>query len=367
MTDLFTPLTLRQTTFANRIWTAPMCQYSCWDEDGIPNDWHLVHLGAFAQGGFGLVLTEASAVSPEGRISPRDAGIWNDEQAEAWRRIADFIHAQGSKVGIQLAHAGRKASTFAPFPGAGTTTRLTPQPARGTVPDDQGGWTTVAPSAVAFPGYAAPAELDAAGLAAVVADFAAAARRAVTVGFDVIEVHAAHGYLLHEFLSPLSNQRADRYGGSLANRARLLLEVVDAIRDAYDGVLFVRISATDWVDGAWDIEQSIELARLLKDHGVDLVDSSSGGNAPADIPLVPGYQVDFAERMRREAGIPTGAVGLLSDPAHVNEVITEGRADAVLLGRAALRDPHWPQRAAFELGADDAEVYPLQHVRGAWR
>ncbi|MGD8215865.1 NADH:flavin oxidoreductase/NADH oxidase [Aestuariimicrobium sp. Y1814] len=368
MTDLFSPLALRGTTFANRVWTAPMCQYSCWDGDGVVNDWHLVHLGAFAQGGFGLVLTEASAVSPEGRISPTDAGIWNDEQAEAWGRVVDFVHARGSKIGIQLAHAGRKASSWPPFPQPGTTTRLAPPGPRGTIPAADGGWTTVAPSPVALNTYDAPAELDLEGLAKVVADFAAAARRAAAAGFDVIEVHAAHGYLLHEFLSPLSNRRTDEYGGSPANRARLLLEVVDAIRAEWDGVLFVRISATDWVEGGeWDIKASIELARLLRAHDVDLVDTSSGGNAAVDIPLGPGYQVGFAERIRHEAGIPTGAVGLITDPAHANQVLTDGRADAVLLGRAALRDPHWPQRAAFELGADDAAVYPLQHVRGAWR
>lgn len=367
MTDLFTPLTLRQTTFANRIWVAPMCQYSCWQHDGIVNDWHLVHLGAFAQGGFGLVLTEASAVSPEGRISPQDAGIWNDEQGAAWQRVVDFIHTRGTPVGIQLAHAGRKASTRPAFTGQGNTTSVAAAPARGTVPADEGGWTTVAPSPVPFPGFDAPAELDAAGLAKVVADFGAAARRAAAVGFDVLEVHAAHGYLLHEFLSPLSNQRTDEYGGSLANRSRLLLEVVDEIRTNWDGVLFVRISATDWVNGGWDIEQSIEVSRLLTEHGVDLVDTSSGGNAIADIPLAPGYQVGFAERIRHEAGIPTGAVGLISDPAHANQVITSGQADAALLARAALREPHWPQRAAFELGAEQAEVYPVQHVRGAWR
>ena len=357
VTDLFAPMTLRRTTIANRIWTAPMCQYSCWDHDGIPNDWHLVHLGAFAQGGFGLVLTEASAVSPEGRISPRDAGIWNDEQVHAWRRITDFIHARGTLVGIQLAHAGRKASTYAPFPG----------PVTGSVPVDQGGWASVGPSAIAFPGYDAPAALDEVGLAKVVADFGAAARRSIDAGFDVIEVHAAHGYLLHEFLSPLSNQRTDEYGGSLDNRARLLLEVVDAVRDVFDGVLFVRISATDWIDGGWDIDQSIELAALLKDHDVDLVDTSTGGNHPTDIPLAPGYQVEFAERIRREAHIPTAAVGLLTEPEQADEVITTGAADAVLLGRVALREPHWPQRAAHMLGAEDAVVYQGQHLRGAWR
>lgn len=350
-------MTLRQTTIANRIWTAPMCQYSCWDQDGIVNDWHLVHLGAFAQGGFGLVLTEASAVCPEGRISPRDAGIWNDEQAHAWRRITDFIHARGTLAGVQLAHAGRKASTYAPFGGAGS----------GSVPTEQGGWATVGPSPIAFPGYAAPAELDGAGLAKVVADFAAAASRAIDAGFDVIEIHAAHGYLLHEFLSPLSNQRTDGYGGSLDNRARLLLEVVDAVRDVFDGVLFVRISATDWIEGGWDLDQSVTLAKLLKEHDVDLVDTSSGGNHPTDIPLAPGYQVEFADRIRREARIPTAAVGLLTEPEQAEEVIATGRADAVLLGRVALREPHWPQRAAHVLGAEDAVVYPDQHVRGAWR
>jgi 2,4-dienoyl-CoA reductase-like NADH-dependent reductase (Old Yellow Enzyme family) len=302
VSQLFTPITLRDLTVRNRVWVSPMCQYSA--ADGVPNDWHLVHLGSFARGGAGLVFTEATAVVPEGRISPEDTGLWNDEQQQAWSRIVDFVHGQGATAGIQLAHAGRKASSKAPWLG------------RGAVADEQGGWEPVAPSAVAFPGLRDPRALDADGIAAVVTAFGDAAERAVAAGFDVLEVHAAHGYLLHEFLSPLSNERQDEYGGSFENRARLLLDVVGEVRRRVPAglPLVVRISATDWVDGGWTPGDSVRLAGLLRDAGVDLVDVSSGGNALADIPVEPGYQVPFARQIRTEAAIPTGAVGLITEP-----------------------------------------------------
>lgn len=373
MTHLFSPLTLRGTTFANRVWLAPMCQYSA--TDGHPDDWHLVHLGSFASGGFGLLLAEATAVVPEGRISPRDVGLWDDAHVDSWRRITDFVHARGARIGVQLAHAGRKASTYPPF---GTDEQ-------GTIPVDEGGWTTVGPSAVAFPGLTAPVALDEAGLAAVPAQFAAAARRALAAGFDVVEVHAAHGYLLHEFLSPLSNQREDEYGGSLENRARLLVETVDAVRAVWpdDKPLLVRVSATDWVDGGLTAGEVALVAKELAGHGVDLVDVSSGGNALAEIPVGPGYQVPAARAVRETSGLPVGAVGLVTDARQAEQTLVDGAADVVLLGRAALRDPFWPLRAAHELrvptqalpvaegavapGPQQVTGWQPQHVRGAWR
>lgn len=356
MPELFEPITLRDLTVRNRAWLAPMCQYSA--TDGVPHDWHLVNLGARASGGFGLLLTEAAAVVPEGRITPEDAGLWNDEQAQAWGRVVDFVHTQGAAIGVQLAHAGRKASTYRPW----ATTQ-------GSVAPEDGGWATRGPSRVAFEGYADPEEMDVAEIHAVTEAFAVAARRAVSVGFDTVEVHAAHGYLLHEFLSPLSNLRSDAYGGDLDGRARFLLETVDAVRAAIpDGMpLLVRISATDWIDGGWDLEQSTHLAGLLRDRRVDLVDVSSGGNAAASIPVEPGYQVPLSVGVRA-AGVPTGAVGLITEPAQAEKVLANGEADVVLLGRAAIREPSWPLRAAHELGVrtDDAP-WPPQHTRGAWR
>jgi 2,4-dienoyl-CoA reductase-like NADH-dependent reductase (Old Yellow Enzyme family) len=350
---LFQPLNLGNVTLRNRIAISPMCEYSA--VDGLPNDWHLVHLGSRAVGGAGLVFTEATAVSAEGRISPGDTGIWNEAQAEAWMRIAAFIHAQGAAAGIQLAHAGRKASTDVPWRRGKPLTA------------EQGGWTPVAPSALPFDdGYATPAALDAAGIAKVIADFSAATRRSLEAGFRVIEIHAAHGYLLHEFLSPLSNRRDDQYGGSLANRARLLREVVAAVRLewAAPAPLVVRVSATDWAAGGWDIDECVELARWLKQDGVDLIDCSSGGNVPqVKIPLGPGYQVPVAARIRREAGIATGAVGLITEPEHANTIIERGDADLVLMARESLRDPYFPRRAAAELGA--AIEAPVQYQR-AW-
>ena len=350
---LFQPFHLGDVRLRNRIAVSPMCEYSA--TEGVPDDWHLVHLGSRAVGGAGLVFTEATAVSPEGRISPADTGLWNDAQQAAWTRIAAFIAAQGAVAGIQLAHAGRKGSTEAPWRGGKV------------VPMEQGGWTPVAPSAIAFADdYPMPRALDAAGIAKVVADFAAAAARSRDAGFRVLEVHAAHGYLLHEFLSPLSNQRDDAYGGTLENRARLLREVVAAVRVAWPAPapLVVRVSATDWVQGGWDIGDCVQLCRWLKDDGVDLIDCSSGGNVPnATIPVAPGYQVPFAARIRREAGIATGAVGLITDARQADAILERGDADLVLFARELLRDPYFPRRAAAELGARIEA--PVQYGR-AW-
>lgn len=359
MTALFEPLTLRDLTVKNRIWLAPMCQYAVESEDGVPTDWHLVHLGARAQGGFGLIIAEATAVTAEGRISPQDTGLWNDEQRDAWARIVDFAHSQDAAIGVQLAHAGRKASTYRGFPG---------EP-HGSVPHEAGGWTTIGPSAQAFVGYTAPVELGTAEIAEVVAAFAESARRADEAGFDVVEIHAAHGYLIHQFLSPLSNHRTDAYGGDFAGRTRLALEVVEAVRAVWpaEKPLFVRISATDWVDGGWDGDQSVRLSAALAERGVDLIDTSTGGNAPADIPVRPGYQVPFARQIRDQAQIPTGAVGLIVEPQQAEKILAAGDADVVLLARAALRDPSWPQRAAAELGLSWRDApYPPAYLRGRW-
>lgn len=357
---LFEPLTVRGVTARNRIWLAPMCQYSCVDQDGVPNDWHLVHLGSHAIGGFGLLITEATAVVPEGRISPEDTGLWNDVQLDAWRRIVDFVHAQGAPIGVQLAHAGRKASTYAPFSEVGT----------GSVPVSEGGWQTVAPSPVAFPGYDEPRELTTEEVAALPAAFADAARRAGEAGFDLIEIHAAHGYLLHQFLSPLSNQRTDEYGGDYDGRTRLVREVVDAVRAVWpeDKPLAIRFSGTDWLEGGWTIEETTKLTAELKDHGVDVVDVSSGAILPAKIPVGPGYQVPLAREVRSGSDMLTGAVGLITEPEQAERIVADGDADLVLLARAALREPGWPLRAAHELGIDrTAAPYAPQYERGAWR
>ena len=355
---LFSAFQLRSLTFANRIGVSPMCQYS--SEDGFATDWHLVHLGARAQGGAGLVTLEAAAVTPEGRISPGDLGIWKDEHIPALKRIAEFLHSQGARAGMQLAHAGRKASMTSPFLlPAGTTDRL--------VLPAEGGWQPVAPSAIAFsPSYAVPTALDQAGIDAIIEAFRQAARRVLAAGFDFIELHAAHGYLLHEFLSPLTNQRIDTLGGSFENRTRLVLKVVDAVRAELPAELplLVRISATDWADGGWDIDQSVQLAQLLREHGVDLIDCSSGGLIPnAKIPVGPGFQVQFAERIRREANIPTAAVGLITDPAQANAIIASGQADLVFLAREFLRDPSWPVHAAATL--EEPASWPVQYLRAA--
>jgi 2,4-dienoyl-CoA reductase-like NADH-dependent reductase (Old Yellow Enzyme family) len=355
VSQLFEPITVRDLTLPNRVWVSPMCQYS--SVDGLPNDWHLAHLGQFAAGGAGLVMTEASAVVPDGRISPQDAGIWNDDQATAWRRITDFIHSQGSAAGMQLAHAGRKASTRRPWEG------------RGSVPEDEGGWRSVGPDERAFGEYAAPRPLSETEVAQIPAAFAAAARRAVNAGFDAVELHFAHGYLVHQFYSPLSNNRTDRYGGDFDGRVRLALEVTEAVREelGQDRAIFARLSASDWEDGGWTIDDSVRLARLLDERGIDLIDASSGGNTPApNIPLAPGYQVPFAQRIRAEAKIATGAVGMITDPEHAEEIIASGAADVVFLARALLRDPHWALRAAGTLG-DDIR-WPDQYLRAkSWR
>ena len=355
MSLLFSSITLRDLTIRNRVWVAPMCQYSA--VDGLPDDWHLVHLGSFARGGAGLVLTEATAVVPEGRISPEDTGLWNDEQQQAWARIVAFVHGQGAAAGIQLAHAGRKASTYSGFTSD-----------RGGVPDTDGGWRPVGPSADPFPGLREdPEPLDRDGIARVVTAFGDAAARAVAAGFDVLEVHAAHGYLLHEFLSPLSNHRDDEYGGSFDNRVRLVLEVVREVRErvAAGVPLLVRLSATDWVEGGWSADETVRLAALLRAEGVDLVDTSTGGNVSADIPVGPGYQVPFARRIRTEAEVPSGAVGLITEPKQAEEILAEGSADVVLLARELLREPHWPLRAAYELDGSDRELWPVQYRRAA--
>ncbi len=354
MSLLFSPLTIKQVTLKNRIAVSPMCQYSA--EDGFPNDWHFVHLGSRAVGGAGLILAEATGVSPEGRITPFDLGLWKDDQMDAFRRITDFIHRHGSVAGIQLAHAGRKASTDAPWRGGG---RLGPE---------AGGWEPLAPSPVGFRADERPAELSAAGIEQVIRDFASAARRALGCGFRVLEVHAAHGYLVHQFLSPLSNRRTDQYGGTFENRIRLLLEIIGAVRGEWpdDLPLFVRISATDWAEGGWDEEQSVALARILKDRGVDLIDCSSGGLVPdARIPAGPNYQVPFAGRIRSEAGIMTGAVGLITGAEQAEKILADDQADLILVARQLLRNPYFPLQAAHELG--DEVSWPDQYERAKYR
>ena len=353
MPHLFSKLRMRDVDFANRIGVSPMCQYS--SVDGYANDWHFAHLAARAVGGAALVFTEAAAVSPEGRISPEDLGAWSEKHFEPLERIARFIGSQGGYAGIQLAHAGRKGSAWRP--GAG----------HGAVPESEGGWRPVAPSAIAFSDrYATPDELAVEQIKALQAAFATAAERAAAAGFAVIEIHAAHGYLLHEFLSPLSNRRTDAYGGSFDNRTRFLRECVAGVRRVLPErcPLFVRISATDWVEGGWDVDQSVELARLLLPLGVDLIDCSSGGNVEkADIPVGPGYQAPFAERIRREANIATAAVGLITAAAQADQIIRNDEADIVLLAREMLRDPYWPLHAAQELG--QVAPWPRQYLRAA--
>jgi 2,4-dienoyl-CoA reductase-like NADH-dependent reductase (Old Yellow Enzyme family) len=347
---LFTPLKLRDVEFRNRVFVSPMCQYS--SADGLPTPWHMVHLGSRAVGGAGLVMVEATAVNPDGRISPGDSGLWSDAHARAFEPIAAFVRSQGAAAGIQLAHAGRKASTAVPWEGG-----------RPLAPGD-GAWETVAPSAVPFGDFPAPRALGRAEIAGLVAQFGAAARRADAAGFQVVELHMAHGYLLHEFLSPLSNRRGDEFGGDFAGRARFPLQVAQAVREAFPAgkPVFVRISATDWVEGGWDLPQSVALARQFKEIGIDLVDCSSGGlAADAKVPVAAGYQVPFAEEIRREVGIPTAAVGLITEPRQAEQILADGRADAVCLARAMLRDPYWPLHAAHALGADTP--WPVQYLR----
>jgi 2,4-dienoyl-CoA reductase-like NADH-dependent reductase (Old Yellow Enzyme family) len=350
--SLFTPLQIREVQFRNRIAVSPMCEYS--SIDGYANDWHLVHLGSRAVGGAGLVIAEATAILPEGRISPDDLGIWHDDHIPALARITEFIHAHGAVAGIQLAHAGRKASTAAPWDGG-----------KPLEPEHRGWRPIYGPSRIPFDSdYATPDALDDQGITNVIDGFRAAAIRAHRAGFKVVEIHAAHGYLLHEFLSPLSNLREDRYGGSIENRSRLLLEVVDAVREVWPATypLFVRISATDWVEHGWTVADSIVLSRQLSVHGVDLVDCSSGGNvAGVRIPLGPGYQTPFAEQVRHGAPILTGAVGMITAPAQADHIVRTGQADLVLLGRELLRDPYWPLHAARILGHD--MPWPRQYER----
>jgi len=347
----------------NRIWLAPMCEYSA--VDGMPNDWHLVHLGARAVGGFGLVLTEATAVVPEGRISPQDTGLWNDEQTAAWKRVVDFVHARGARIGVQLAHAGRKASTYRPW-----------SPVQGSVPAADGGWPTLGPSALPFPGYDGPSAMTPEQVADVPEQFAAAARRAREAGFDTVEVHAAHGYLLHQFLSPIANERTDEYGGTPEGRARLVEETVGAVRSVWPDELpvLVRMSATDWRDDGLAVDDVAAVAGRLGSLGADLIDVSTGGVAPASITVGPGYQVPAARRVREVSGVPVSAVGLISEPVQAEQILVEGSADAVMLGREALRDPYWPLRAARTLG-EQIGTLPVgsgvgmqpQYSRARWR
>lgn len=352
MSILFSPITISGVQLKNRIVVSPMCQYS--SQDGFSTDWHLVHLGSRAVGGAGLIITEAAAVSPEGRISPDDLGIWTEEHIAGLKRITQFIDAQGSAAGIQLAHAGRKASSKRPWEGGGAIAAT-----------EERGWETVAPSAVPFyPEKSEPKALTPEGIEKVITDFREAARRSLEAGFRVVEIHAAHGYLIHQFLSPLSNQRTDDYGGSFDNRIRLLLAVVDAIKIVWpaDLPLFVRISTTDWTEGGWDANDSIKLAGILKDKGVHVIDCSTGGNVPhAKIPVGPNYQVPNAERIKQEVGILTGAVGLITTAEQAEEILSNGQADLILMARELLRDPYFPLHAATTLGDDLA--WPLQYER----
>ena len=353
---LFQPLTIKSVTLRNRIGVSPMCEYS--STDGVATDWHLVHLGSRAVGGAGLVIAEATAVSPEGRITPGDAGIWADKHIEPIERINRFLKEHGAVPGIQIAHAGRKASAARPWEGGAT------------LADNAGGWPILAPSALAFGGDLTkiPCAMSEADIARVQGEFVGAAKRSLAAGCEWLELHAAHGYLAHEFLSPLSNQRTDRYGGSFENRIRFLVELTCAVRAVWPDKfpLAVRVSCTDWVSGGWDIEQSIELARRLKAAGVDLMDCSSGAILPAvKIPVGAGFQVPFAERIRREAGIATATVGCITEPTHADEIIRNGRADVVLLAREFLREPYWPRIAARALGHRGLLPAPVQYGR-AW-
>ncbi len=356
MPGLFDPLVLRGLSLPNRIAVSPMCQYSA--EDGFANDWHLVHLGARAVGGAGLVLTEATAVEARGRISPRDLGLWRDEHVDALKRVTRFVHDAGSRIGVQLAHAGRKASTWHPWAEQ-----------RGAVGEDEGGWTVVGPTAEPFaPHYPVPETLASEDLPGIVTAFETAAGRALDAGFDVVEIHGAHGYLLHSFLTPLVNARGDAYGGDFEGRTRLLREVTAAVRRVWpeDRALFVRLSSSDWLDGGWTGDDTVRLARILAELGADLVDCSSGGAVPGvEVPVAPNYQVPFAHRVRTEAGVASGAVGLITRPEQAQAIVERGEADLVLLGREMLRDPSWPQHAAGALDLDARPLYPPQYLRAS--
>lgn len=355
MASLFDPLTLRSVTLRNRLGVSPMCMYS--SEDGVANDWHLVHLGSRAVGGYALVIAEATAVTPEGRISPDDAGIWADKHIEPLARINRFIKAQGAVPGVQLAHAGRKASTARPWGHEKPNAPIT---------EAEGGWQTVAPSAVPYAeGHLVPQALTVEEIAAIRKAFVAAAKRSLQAGYEVIELHGAHGYLIHEFLSPLANKRTDQYGGSFENRIRFLMELIaDVRRVVPEGMpLLLRISATDWLEGGWTIEDSVALARRVKPEGVDLIDCSSGAIAPAKIAVGPGYQVPFAEAVKKGAGIATAAVGMITEPAQAQAIIEQGQADMVLMARESLRDPYFPLHAARALGQREKVHLPGQYLR----
>jgi 2,4-dienoyl-CoA reductase-like NADH-dependent reductase (Old Yellow Enzyme family) len=352
MVSLFDPITIRGITFSNRIWVSPMCQYSA--IDGVATQWHDVHIGSFATGGTGMIMMEATGVLPEGRISTTCLGLWNDAQTERLKPIVDFAHSMGTKIGIQLAHAGRKASCLPPWSDHPMASR------------EEGGWECVAPSAISFGGkYPVPRELSKEEIKDLISAFAKSAERAVEAGFDLVEIHAAHGYLIHQFLSPISNLRNDEYGGSFENRTRFILEIAKAVRSAIpDSMpLFVRISASDWLEDGWTIDESVELCKLLKTVGVDLIDVSSGGTSSgAPVPVGPGYQVPFAERIRRESVIPTCAVGLITEEKQADQIVQRGEADAVMMAREFLRNPRWPLQAAKELGAEVS--WPNQLLRG---
>ena len=352
MASLFDPIKIREVTFANRIWVSPMCQYSA--ENGVATNWHDVHIGSFATGGAGMIMMEASGVVPEGRISTKCLGLWNEEQSKRLKPIVDFAHSMGTKIGIQLAHAGRKASCLPPWSDHPMASK------------EEGGWECVAPSPISFGGkYPVPRELTRNEIEELVRSFASAAKRAVAAGFDLVEIHAAHGYLIHQFLSPISNQRDDEYGGSFENRIRFILDIARAVRNAIPESmpLFTRISASDWLEGGWTIEDSVQLSKLLKEAGVDLIDVSSGGTSSgAPVPVGPGYQVPFATKIKEEAAIPTCAVGLITQAHQADEIVRSGNADAVMMAREFLRNPRWPLAAAQELNAEVS--WPVQLIRG---
>ena len=355
MPKLFEPIQLRDLKVKNRIWIAPMCQYSCENKDGVPGSWHEVHLASRAVGGAGLIIVEASGVSPEGRITPWCTGIWNDEQTKAWKKIVDLCHGHGAKMAMQLAHAGRKASNHREASGVGS------------IPISEGGWETVSSTNQAFGDYTAPRKLSVSEISDLVEDFGKAAKRSVDAGFDAVEIHGAHGYLLHQFLSPLSNDRGDEYGGSLENRARMLMEVIAAIRKSIPESMpvFLRLSATDYAEGGWDQEQTATVSGWATEAGVDLIDVSSGGIITGvKIPSGPGYQVPLAEYVADRISEPVSAVGQITDPQQAEEILQSGKVDVILIARASLRDPYWPLRAAAELGAE--VNWPDQYSRGKW-
>ena len=355
MSKLFSPIKLRNLEVRNRLWIAPMCQYSCENRDGVPGDWHQVHYPAFSAGGAGLIIVEATAVTPEGRISPWDTGLWNDQQVGGWKRVTDLVHQRGAKIAVQLAHAGRKASTYREWSG------------HGTVPFEDGGWQSVSSTSEAFPGYDAPRELATAEIPNLIQAWVDSATRAVAAGFDAVEIHAAHGYLIHQFLSPLANQRTDQYGGSLENRARLLLEIVQGMRAAVGAEvpIMIRFSATDYKQGGWDQEQTAQVARWSHELGADFFDISSGGLITGvQIPVGPGYQVPLAEYVAEHNGSPVGAVGQITEAHQAEAILESGQISVILIGRAALRDPHWPAAAAATLG-ENLDYLPQQYKR-AW-